>query len=183
MTDDARPSSDSAPVPWATTQTTPYAVPAPPAPGSPPAGPGRPDVRVTDDGALPPADTPGSAPAVNPPTWSGRKTAIAAALAIGISSMGAIAAAAALPTGVSPEGRGQFQPGGLGGPGGQQGQLGGTQQGPQQGTPQLPGGTSPLPQQGGPVPGIPGQGMDPNAAVPGRADRAETPVSAGSRER
>lgn len=49
-----------------------------------------------------------TAPAVNAPTWSGRKTAVAAALAIGLTSAGAVAAAAALPagSGVSQQGPG-----------------------------------------------------------------------------
>lgn len=85
---------------WAQTQTPPYAAPPDPAPVE---SPGAPD----------------TAPALNPPTWTGRKTAIAAALAIGISSMGAVAAAAALPPGTTQDG-GQLQQGGFG-PGGRQG--------------------------------------------------------------
>src|SRR5690349_17120698 len=50
--------ADTAPIGWATTRTMPYAAPA--------------------DAA--PAPTPATAPALNPPVWSGRKTAIAAAL-------------------------------------------------------------------------------------------------------
>ncbi|MEO5981541.1 MAG: hypothetical protein ABIQ13_04405 [Pedococcus sp.] len=88
---------------------------------------------------------PSTAPALNPPVWSGRKTAIAAALAIGISAMGAAGAATALPVGSTQSGTGQFQPGGVGGRG--QGGVGGRGQGglgqpgtvPQQGTvPQNP---------------------------------------------
>lgn len=87
---------------------------------------------------------PATAPALDPPRWSGRKTAIAAALAIGISSMGAVGAAAALPSGTAGAGNGQFSRGGFG-PGGQQGprgigQPGGQQQGgQQQGNQQQPG--------------------------------------------
>lgn len=101
-----------------------------------------------------------TAPALNPPVWSGRKTAIAAALAIGISAMGAVGAAAAFPVGSTPGGTGQFQPGGPGGPGGR-GQGGPGQQGTQPGTvPQNPNSTQQLP-------GQPGQGAaptDPDAA-------------------
>jgi hypothetical protein len=61
--------------------------------------------------------TPTAAPALNPPGWSGRRTAVAAALAIGISSVGAIGAAAALPVGSTQGGGAQLQPGGLGGRG------------------------------------------------------------------
>ena len=118
------------------TETIPYAAQS--APGTP-APPGV--AAVT-----PP---PSTAPALNPPTWTGRKTAIAAALAIGISSMGAAAAAAALPVG-SAQGGSQVQQGGFGPggqpPGGGTGRQGGfgppggtTQQGPG-GTSQLPGG-------------------------------------------
>ena len=46
-----------------------------------------------------PAAGPGSGPALSPPRWSGKKTAVAAALAIGLSSMGAVAAAATLQQG------------------------------------------------------------------------------------
>ena len=59
----------------------------------------------------------GTAPALNPPVWSGRKTAVAAALAIGISAMGAVGAAAALPVGSAQGGAGQFQPSRPGAPG------------------------------------------------------------------
>ncbi|KRE56259.1 hypothetical protein [Phycicoccus sp. Soil748] len=119
--------ADSAPIGWATTRTMPYAAasatPAAPAPTAPAVGPTAPAT----------APAPDTAPALNPPVWSGRKTAIAAALAIGISSVGAVGAAAAIPVGSTQGGSGQFQPGGLGGRGqggfgpggvGQQGQLG-----------------------------------------------------------
>ena len=94
-----------------------------------------------------PADSlpvPATAPALNPPTWSGRKTAVAAALAIGISSMGAVGAAAALPSGsASQSGPGQFRQGGFGrGSQSQQGPPGG------QNIQGLPGGQS----QQAPVP-------------------------------
>jgi hypothetical protein len=151
---------DPAQIPWAQTetrptQTVPYAAPS--------------------NGPVPAAgvgSTPTTAPALNPPTWTGRKTAIAAALAIGISSMGAVAAAAALPAGTS-QGGGQTQQGGFGRgggqlPGGGTGQQGGfgtqggtTQQG--QGGPgtvqQAPDGTSQLPRQLQQAP------ADPNAST------------------
>ena len=76
---------DTTELPWAQTQTIPYAARQAPAP-----------------------DT---APALNPPTWTGRKTAIAAALAIGISSLGAVGAAAALPAGTILGDSGQVQRG------------------------------------------------------------------------
>lgn len=116
---------DTTELPWAQTQTIPY--------------------------AARPAPAPDTAPALNPPTWTGRKTAIAAALAIGISSMGAAAAAAAVPPGTS-LGGGQVQQGGFGPGGGQrpsfgqpgQGGRGFGQQAP--GTlQQAPGGSSQLP--------------------------------------
>ncbi|WP_353952268.1 hypothetical protein V6K52_02150 [Knoellia sp. S7-12] len=75
-------------------------------------------------------DESATAPAVNPVRWSGKKTAVAAALAFGLSSMGAVATAAAHEAGSSTtqDGRGGF-PGGQG----QRGQL------PQQGQmPQMP---------------------------------------------
>ena len=96
---------DTTELPWAQTQTIAYAAP----PASEPAGPTEPTVT---------ASPPATAPALNPPTWTGRKTAIAAALAIGISSMGAAAAAAAVPPGTS-LGGGQVQQGGFGPGGGQ----------------------------------------------------------------
>ena len=57
-----------------------------------------------------------TAPAANPPRWRGRKTAIAAALAIGLSSGGAVAAAAAVDQGTT--GSDRPGPGGQGFPGG-----------------------------------------------------------------
>lgn len=57
-----------------------------------------------------------TAPAANPPRWRGRKTAIAAALAIGLSSGGAVAAAAAVDQGAT--GSDRPGPGGQGFPGG-----------------------------------------------------------------
>jgi hypothetical protein len=70
-------------------------------------------------------------PPSKPARWSGRKTAVAAALAIGLTSAGAVAAAAALPSGrasvgdrdgFGPGGQGgRFGPGGPGGFGGQGG--------------------------------------------------------------
>ena len=95
---------------------------------------------VTPPSAQRPA--PSTAPAVTPPTWSGRKTAVAAALAIGFASVGAVGAAAAVPdqsaqtgqtgTGGFPGGR--FHGGQNGFPGGQNGFSGG----------QLPGGQNGL---------------------------------------
>jgi hypothetical protein len=95
-----------------------------------------------------------SASALTPPVWSGRKTAIAAALAIGFSSVAAIGAAAALPAGGSQyafgrggPGSGQFQPGrGQLQPGGQQLPGPGSQQ---PGVGQAPGGTVHVPGPGG----------------------------------
>jgi hypothetical protein len=118
-----RTPDDTSPVPWATTRTQPYAGRPAPAATAPPVA------------AEPAPSSAATAPALNPPTWSGRKTAIAAALAIGISSMGGVAAAAMLPAGSSvQDGRG-FQGGQFPGGFGQQGQGGFGQQG--QG--QLPG--------------------------------------------
>lgn len=77
----------------------------------------------------------GTAPAVNPPTWSGKKTAIAAALAIGVAGVGTVAAANSLPAG-----SGAGSDGLRGGRPGQMGQ-------------QVPGGSQ------GQVPGQPGQGQ------------------------
>lgn len=95
---------------------------------------------MTDDPHL--GEAPTSAPATapptrnTPPTWSGRRTAVVAALAIGISSMGAIGAAAALPSGSAAGDRGQLQQRGFA-PGGQQGRFGPNHQGApnQQGIP------------------------------------------------
>ena len=127
---------------WAQTQTFPYAAPAPtPAPA--PSGVA--------------ADT---APALNPPTWSGRKTAIAAALAIGISSVGAVGAAAAIPAG-STAGGGQVQQGGFG-PVGRQ-QRGVTPPGMQQGS-QLPGGPGAVQQAPGGASQAPGTQLQQSAA-------------------
>ncbi|WP_270888876.1 hypothetical protein [Pedococcus sp. 5OH_020] len=121
---------------WATTHSTSYATTATAPVTEPPV-------------ALPVAAT--SAPALNPPTWSGRKTAIAAALAIGISSVGAAGAAVAVPTGSFQGDQAQFQRGGFspgrGGPGGARGRFqqppgGQLQQGPNGTTSQLPGSTS-----------------------------------------
>jgi hypothetical protein len=55
-----------------------------------------PGASASDDGR--PAEAPATSPAVSPPRWSGRKTAIAAALAIGVAGVGAVGAAA-LPSG------------------------------------------------------------------------------------
>lgn len=59
---------------------------------------------------------PGTAPALNPVRWSGKKTAIAAALALGLGGVTAGTAAAVSP---ASESSGQHMPGGgPGGPGG-----------------------------------------------------------------
>jgi hypothetical protein len=154
---------DTTRIPWAQTETmpaqpmptqsTPYAA----RPASPTTAPS--DATAQLQGSTGgPTTAPTTAPALNPPTWTGRKTAIAAALAIGISSMGAVAAAAALPAGTS-QGGGQVQQGGFGRggqlPGAGTGQQGGfgpqggtTQQGQSGGAgtmQQAPGGTSQLP--------------------------------------
>lgn len=146
----AQGSDDTAPIPWARTTTMPT-VPA--------ASRGQASGPVTPT-AVPPAAasaadvTAASAPALAPPVWSGRKTAIAAALAIGFSSVAAIGAAAALPAGGSQDtfgrggpGSGQFQPGrGQLQPGGQQLPGPGSQQ---PGVGQVPGGTVHVPGLGG----------------------------------
>jgi hypothetical protein len=118
--------ADTAEIPWARTTTSPTAATARP-------GPAAPQPRAEPS-------PPRSAPALAPPVWSGRKTAIAAALAIGFASVGAIGAAAALPAGSA-----QTDQGGRGFPGGGRFQPGGQQfSGPgQQGRP------------GGQVPGVP----------------------------
>ena len=56
----------------------------------------------------------GTSPALRRPRWSGKKTAVVAALAIGLSSAGAIGAAAASPAGQSGSGTGRQSPGGFG---------------------------------------------------------------------
>jgi hypothetical protein len=156
---------ETAPLGWAVTQTMPYAASpttgAAAAPASSPADGGVP-VASSVPSAGPatgageaegPVGAPHTAPALNPPTWTGRKTAIAAALAIGISSVGAVGAATALPPGTMLGDSGQVQRGGFGGPGGPggpggQGGLGGPVQGRQQGQQGAVPGT-----QGGQVPG------------------------------
>lgn len=92
------------------------------------------------------APMPKTAPAINPPRWRGRKTAVAAALAIGLSSVGAVAAAATVEQGGTGR-EGGFPGGGQGGPGGGQGFPGGQQPGGQ--TQQQQGGQG----QQGTVPG------------------------------
>jgi len=118
---------DPTELPWARTQTIPYAA----RPASEPAEP--------SSAAAEAAPTPDTAPALKPPTWTGRKTAIAAALAIGISSMGAVAAAAAVPPGTQLAG-GQSQQGGFGPGGGQRPGFGRQGQGGPGVFPQGPGG-------------------------------------------
>lgn len=56
-----------------------------------------------------------TAPAARPPRWSGRKTAVAAVLAIGVATAGTAAASTAFPPGAGA--------GGLEGPGGRGGQA------------------------------------------------------------
>ena len=90
---------------------------------------------VTPASAQPPA--PSTAPAVTPPTWSGRKTAVAAALAIGFAAVGAVGAAAAMPDQTAQNGQtgtggfpgGRFHGGQNGFPGGQNGFPGGSSPG------------------------------------------------------
>ena len=57
--------------------------------------------------------SPATSPALRQPRWSGKKTAVVAALAIGLSSAGAITASAAVPSG-SGAGNGVGGPGGFG---------------------------------------------------------------------
>ena len=120
---------------------------------------------VTPPSAQRPA--PSTAPAVTPPTWSGRKTAVAAALAIGFASVGAVGAAAAVPDQTAQTGQtgtggfpgGRFHGGQNGFPGGQNGFPGG----------QLPGGQNGLNgqtgtgAQGNQLPALPqgSQGLQP----------------------
>ena len=67
----------------------------------------------SQSGLEPTEPMPKTAPAVNPPRWRGRKTAVAAALAIGLSSAGALAAAATVEQGsTGGEGGGTVQRGG-----------------------------------------------------------------------
>jgi hypothetical protein len=146
----AERADDTAQIPWARTTTMPT-VPAPSRDQA--AGPVIP-TPVPAATASAPDVTAASAPALAPPVWSGRKTAIAAALAIGFSSVAAIGAAAALPAGSSQDtfgrggpGSGQFQPGrGQLQPGGQQLPGPGSQQ---PGVGQVPGGTVHVPGLGG----------------------------------
>lgn len=151
---------DTTSLPWAQTHTLPYAaagdlVAAAPAVAgtvteAAPASASAQPLAGTDADLAGSPLTPGTAPALNPPTWSGRKTAVAAALAIGFSSMGAVAAAAVLPAGTT-QGGGQVQQGGFG-PGGRL-PGGFTPQGAQPGT-----------QQGGPGTQLPQAPSDPNAS-------------------
>jgi hypothetical protein len=120
MTQSAR--DDSARTPVATTVTA----PAPVHPGADAAGGGEALPAQHRDSAPHKAQPPATGPALTRPTWSGKKTAVAAALAIGLSSVGTIGAAAALPEGASSEsglGGRQIGPGG-----GQQPWRGGSQQ-------------------------------------------------------
>lgn len=74
-------------------------------------------MSTTGPDAVTPSTT---APAVTAPRWSGRKTAVAAALALGFGSAGALVAAATFPQGSlgfeqgrDGGGRGGFPPGGF----------------------------------------------------------------------
>ena len=81
--------------------------------------PFHPGAVVTEQHPTPSApQTPATAPALNPPRWRGRKTAVAAALAIGLGSAGAVAAAATVEQGSAgreggASGFGQGAPGGV----------------------------------------------------------------------
>ena len=139
MSTPSHPTDDPSAPPWATTHTLPYAATSSPQPEA--AAAAAPSDRPVPQGVAPPA----TAPALNPPLWSGRKTAIAAALAIGISSAAAAGAAAALPSGSAARDQGQFQQGGFG-PGGQGrrfGPGGQSSQGQQLPSQQLPGQPAP----------------------------------------
>lgn len=82
-----------------------------------------PDAPV--DAAPPPVESPDSPRVLRQPRWSGKKTAVVAALAVGLSSAGAIAAAAASPSTDSVgTGFGQHTGGRNGAPGGQNGPSG-----------------------------------------------------------
>lgn len=79
---------------------------------------------------------PTTSPALRQPRWSGKKTAVVAALAIGLSSAGAITASAAVPSGSTGRdsfggrgGFGNFQPFDNGGVGNSQQQPGRNGQG------------------------------------------------------
>lgn len=83
-------------------------------------------------------EAPETSPALQPVRWSGRKTAVAAALAIGLAAGTGVAATAVVPTSES-SGRQEMHGGSMGAPGqggqgrGGPGQQGGTgQQGPSQ---------------------------------------------------
>lgn len=114
--------------------------------------------------AAAPAESPAAAGTSSPrsPRWSAKKTAVTAGLVLLLTSAGAIAAAAAMPSGSTGE-TGRF-----GGPGqgrsfpfpGGQGQLGQQGQG-QQVLPNQPGQQGQLGQQGGgQLPGLPGTDSD-----------------------
>lgn len=69
-----------------------------------------------------------ASPAMAPPRWSGKKTAIVAALAIGVATVGTAGVASAVPQGTGSDagmsqGRMGGPGGGPGGPGGRRGQL------------------------------------------------------------
>jgi hypothetical protein len=111
-----------------------------------------------EDGIPAPTPTPSTAPAITPPRWSGKKTAVAAALAIGLSSVGAVAAAAGLQQGTGGAVDGRGGPGRQGGfPG--QGQFPGGGQLPGQGPGQLPGQGQPQGRLGTGSQQGPGQGQ------------------------
>lgn len=62
----------------------------------------------------PPDDQPATAPVLRQPRWSGKKTAVVAALAIGLSSAGAISASAAVASGTGGGMGGRMGGGGFG---------------------------------------------------------------------
>ena len=125
---------DPAEIPWARTTT------------GPPVGAAAQPAAPVGAGQEWYAAPSGSAPAVAPPVWSGRKTAVAAALAIGFASVGAVGAAAVLPA------MSQTGQGGSGLPGGAPAPQLQNQQGVPSG--QSQGGTRHF--GGGRVPGVPG---------------------------
>lgn len=98
--------------------------------------PFRDHMRRTAPAAVDPPGSrgPATAPALTPPRWSGRKTAVAAALAVSFASAGTLAAAAAMPAGTgASSGAGMHGPHASGG--GRDGgpQADGTGGGPQAG--------------------------------------------------
>lgn len=119
-----------------------------------------------------------TAPALKPPRWSGKKTAVVAALAITLTSGGAVAAATAVPEGTGANvGRGGM--GGPGGPGGMPERQNGTRQMPgPDGAQQAPGAPGPQQMPGGAQqgPGAPSSstGTTGGAATTGTTSTTET---------